>query len=604
VAKKIKGHARGKGGGSTVRELLERAAACQRAGHTAEAETICRRILEAKPDQPHAMYQLAVAAYQGRKDPVALKLLQRTVELAPDFAEAWTALGLVLCDRGRFDGALAAHRKAIELQPEMAAAHRAMGVALLAKGATEAGLAAYARAIELAPDSVALATELATALRTRGRVEQALAVARAIVGRLPDSSEAYGLFAIELHHSGQLEDSLASHRRAVGLAPDSAAAHTNLGVTLQALGDFEGAAASHRKAVELEPRNARAQHNLALVHMQSNRLDEAIACFRAAIAVEPGNADVHWNCALALLRAGKLREGWEELEWRWQASAFPSRQRHAAVWRWDGSELAGRRLLLWAEQGLGDTIQFVRYASLLSRPGARIVLECAPELERLMRSLSGIESIVTREGSPGEVDVQLPLLSVPRLFGTTTRSIPAAIPYLAPEAGDRERWRAELAGGEGLRVGLAWAGSPTHADDRNRSIAPELLEPLLELPGVRWFSLQVGARAGHAPRGPLTDLAPRLVDFAETAAVIANLDLVLSVDTAVAHLAGAIGAPVWTLLPYVPDWRWMLDRDDSPWYPTMRLFRQQHRGEWQPVIERVAAELTSYARRTPRTTTA
>jgi hypothetical protein len=264
--------------------------------------------------------------------------------------------------------------------------------------------------------------------------------------------------------------------------------------------------------------------------------------------------------------------------------------------RRDGSDLTGRRLLLWAEQGLGDTIQFVRYATQFARQGARLVLECAPQLERLMQSLSGIDSVVTRETSPGEFDVHLPLLSVPRLFGTTTHSIPAAVPYLAPAAADRERWRAELGGGEGLRVGLVWAGSPTHADDRNRSIAPELLEPLLELPGVRWFSLQIGARADHAPRGPLTDLAPRLVDFAETAAVIANLDLVLSVDTAVAHLAGAVGAPVWTLLPYVPDWRWMLDRDDSPWYPTMRLFRQQHRGEWQPVIERVAAELASSKR--------
>ncbi len=586
----------GKRKGSTVRDLLEQAAAYQQAGHTAQAEAICKRILEARPDQPHALYQLAVSAYQARKDPAAVAALQRAVQLKPDFAPAWNALGYVLRDQRQLDAALDAYRKALELEPEMVAAHQGVGATLLAGGQIEPALASFAKAIELAPDSVAVATELATALRSVGRGEQSLVVARETVRRLPESSEAHGLLAIELHHHGQFEDSVDSHRRALALSPDSAVAHTNLGVTLQALGDFTGAAASHRQAVALDPRNANAQHNLGRVLMQLNLLDEAVECHRAAIAGSPGNADAHWDCALAMLGAGRMREGWEELEWRWRAAAFPTPDRHTDRPRWDGSELSGRRLLLWAEQGLGDTIHFARYLPLLARPGASLALECAPHLERLMHSLAGIESVVTREGSARNLDgfdVHLPLLSVPRLFGTTPSSIPAKVPYLAADAADRERWRAELDGGDSLRVGVVWAGSATHANDRNRSIAPDLLEPLLALPGVRWFGLQVGDRAAQPTPGALTDLGPRLTDFAETAAVIANLDLVLTVDTAVAHLAGAIGAPVWVLLPHVPDWRWMLDREDSPWYPTMRLFRQQQRGEWQPVIERVAAELRS-----------
>ncbi len=560
-----------------------------------QAEAICKRILEERPDQPHALYQLAVSAYQARRDPAATQLLQRAVETKPDFVEAWNAAGFVLRDQGQLDAALAAYRKALGLRPDQVTAHLGVGATLLAKGNTEPALASYARAVDLAPDSVAVAAELAAALRNLGRSEQALAVAQAMVDRLPDSADAHGLLAIELHHAGRYQDSVTRHERATALAPDSALAHTNLGVTLQALDDFDGAAARHRRAVELDPRNPQARRNLGLVLMQLNQLEEAVACFRAAIAVTPSNPDIHWDCALAMLGAGHLREGWDEMEWRWGASAFPSTARHTERPQWDGSELAGRRLLMWAEQGLGDTIQFARYATLLARPGARLVLECAPHLQRLMQSLPGIESIVTREASPDDFDVHVPLLSVPRLFGTTTRSIPAKVPYLSADANDRARWRAELAVGDEVRVGLVWAGSATHANDRNRSVDPALLEPLLAVPGVRWFGLQVDDTAAPPP-DTVTNLGPRLVDFAETAAVIDNLDLVLTVDTAVAHLAGAVGAAVWVLLPYVPDWRWMLERDDCPWYPTMRLFRQQQRGEWQPVIERVSAELARLAR--------
>ena len=590
VPRRARRHGGGRRRGTTVRELLEEATRYQQAGRPGDAEAICRRILEVRPEQPHALCLLGIAAYQARKDPRAVQVLQRALELKPDFAPAHDALGSILRGQGHLDAALAAHRRALELDPQMVSAHQGLGAVLLARGEVGRALAAYEHAVALAPEAVGVAAELAEVLRRVGRTREAVAVARDAVARLPDSSEAHGLLAIALHHQGRLDDALASHRRAVELAPDAALAHTNLGVTLHALGDLEGAAAAHEHAVALDPRNARAQHNRGLVLMELGRLDDAVECLRAALVITPGDADLHWDQALALLGAGRLREGWDELEWRWQATAFPSTARHADRPRWDGSALAGRHLLLWAEQGLGDAIQLVRYVPLLARPGARVSVECAPELQRLLCSLPGVASVVSH-AEPGDFDVHLPLMSVPRLFGTTTRSIPATVPYLAPDLADRERWRAELAGEGELRAGLVWAGSPTHRNDRNRSIAPGLLEPLLAVPGVRWFGLQVGERAAPPPAGPMTDLGPRLADFAETAAVIANLDLVVTVDTAAAHLAGAIGAPVCLLLPHAPDWRWMQAREDSPWYPTMRLFRQERRGAWEPVIARVAAEV-------------
>lgn len=497
--------------------------------------------------------------------------------------------------QGRLDDALAVLRRVVDLSPGLDAAHRMMAAIHVARREPQRAVDTYRHALEAAPDALWASADLAALLRALGRGDQALAVAQATVAVLPASSEAHGLLAVELHHQGRLDESVAEHRRAVALAPDSAVAHTNLGVTLHARGDLEGAAACHATAVALDPRNARAHHNLALAHMATNRLDEAVDALRTALAIDPRNAELHWDHALALLGSGRLREGWEAFEWRWHTAALAPARRHVDVPRWDGSPLAGRRLLLWAEQGLGDTIQFVRYAALLTRHGERIVLECAPGLRRLLQAMPSFEAVVSPGESPGTVDVQLPLLSVPRLFGTTMRSVPATVPYLLPAAADRQRWAHALGGGAGLRVGVVWAGSPTHRNDRNRSIAPALLAPLLAVPGIDFFGLQVTADPGASPRG-LRNLGPSLVDFAETAAVIANLDLTITVDTAVAHLAGALGAPVWVLLPFAADWRWMRDRQDSPWYPSMRLFRQAAPGQWQPVIGRVADDLDRLAR--------
>lgn len=578
-----------KRGGATLRDVLAQASAYLEAGRFSDAETLCRKALEVRPEQPHALYILGLSVHHGRRDAEALRLVERAVETKPDFAEAHHGLGLLLQELGRSTEALVAHRRALELQPTLVAAHRGLAICHAERGEVEDALAAYARAREIAPDSAPLLSESAALLRRVGRADTALQMVANVAKRFPNSPDLQGLLAQELHHHGRLDESVAAHRRTIELAPTEAVAHTNLGVTLQARGDLEGAAQSHARATALDPRNARAQHNRALVAMEQNQMNDAEEAFAQALVAEPRDPDLHWDHALSLLRLGRLREGWEEFEWRWSAPGFACPPRHTGVPKWDGSALGNRRLLVHAEQGLGDTIQFCRYLPLLSRRSAEIVFECPPPLARLMGSLDGAAQIVHRDQSPGSVDVHVPLLSLPRLFGTTTGSIPANVPYLAAEESDRARWAEELPVTDGRpRVGFVWSGSATHRNDALRSMTSDHVARFLSKVDVSGFGLQV--EGGGGPAG-LTDLGGRLHDFAETAAVVANLDLVVTVDTAVAHLAGALGRPVWVLLPFAPDWRWLLGRDDSPWYPTMRLFRQTTRGDWDEVLVRVADAL-------------
>lgn len=336
------------------------------------------------------------------------------------------------------------------------------------------------------------------------------------------------------------------------------------------------------------------------------QIDEAIAAYRRALALNRGLAEAHNSLGLALLLQGEFLPGWDEYEWRWKMKDFPSPQRNLDQVQWTGQPLEGRTLLLHAEQGIGDTLQFIRYLPLIRRLGASIIVECPSELQRLIRPIaSGHRVGVTGQPLP-PFELHCPLMSLPRVFGTMLDSIPREIPYLRADADDIQTWKDRL--GEdlpSLKVGLAWAGSPNHAEDRYRSIALDRLGPLGQVPGIRFVSLQKGHAATQTNKLPhgmqLIDISEEINDFADTAALIANLDLVIAVDTAVAHLAGAMGAPVWVLLPFAPDWRWMLDREDSPWYPTMRLFRQPLRGDWDSVIARVVRALSIWTKSHART---
>jgi len=330
-------------------------------------------------------------------------------------------------------------------------------------------------------------------------------------------------------------------------------------------------------------------------------LDEAIAADRQAIAINPNFAEGHFNLGIALLECGDFEQGWPEYEWRQKCSEFNASFRRFSQPLWSGEEFRGRTILLHAEQGLGDTIQFIRYLPMLVRRGGRVLVEVQPALMGLLRQMRGVHQWIPRgEPLPG-FDVQCPLLSLPRLFATTVRTIPADVPYLLADPALVESWRQNLSTNvPGIKVGLAWAGNPEHKRDAMRSISLDRLAPLASVRGATFISLQKGGSALQSDQPPeglrLVNFSAELHDFADTAALMANLDVVIAVDTAIAHLAGAMGKPVWTLLPFAPDWRWLVDRKDSPWYPSMRLFRQPRIGDWGTVIGSVAGRLESLAR--------
>jgi Flp pilus assembly protein TadD len=471
---------------------------------------------------------------------------------------------VLLNERGRHDEAIAACRQAIAVRPDYPEAHNNLGNALQALGRFEEAVAAYRTALELRPDYTKAASNFGGALQGAGKLDEAGAVLRDLLKTTPDFAEA----------------------------------HNNLGGVLIEQGKFDEAIASIRRALSLRTDYLDAWNNLGNALMKQGRPDEAIAALRGALALNPDQPLLRFGLGSLLLLKGDFSEGWREYEQRWRVPEL-GLQRFAFVQpRWAGEPLDGRRILLWSEQGFGDTIQFARYAPEIVKRGGRIVLGVQPDLERLMRSMEGVERLVT-QAQPEEFDAHLPLLSLPLVLGTTVETIPAAVPYLHADAALVQRWRERISQhAEALKVGVVWAGRPTHKNDRNRSMPLEKLKALQAIDGIWLLNLQKGEtarRALEAPDAPtLTDWTSELNDFAETAALIECLDLVITVDTSVVHLTGALGKPVWVLLPFMPDWRWLLGRDDSPWYPSARLFRQPFAGDWDSVIEAVVRALQEH----------
>jgi hypothetical protein len=401
-----------------------------------------------------------------------------------------------------------------------------------------------------------------------------------------------------LLEQGRLDEAAAWCRRAIILKPDQPDAYVSLGTAYKEQGRLSEAVSCFRTALDLDPDFAGAHNNLSNVLRDQGHLDEAIAYFRTAISLKPDFADAHNNLAMALLARGDMSAGWEEYEWRWKTPHLIRAGRGFTQPQWCGEAAAGHVLLIHAEQGFGDTLQFCRYAALASARGLRVVLEVQPPLVRLLRSLPGVERVMARGEALPEFDLHCPMLSLPRAVGTTLETIPSAGSYLQADPLGVASWERRLAAMDrpGLRVGLVWAGNPRRhspaaaALDARRSIAPQRLAPLLDLPGLHWLSLQKDGPA--APEAfALTDFMAGMDDFADTAALVATLDLVISVDSAMAHLAAALGKPVWVLDRFDPCWRWLTGRRDSPWYPTLRLYRQPQPGDWDSVLAEVVHDL-------------
>jgi TPR repeat/Tetratricopeptide repeat len=460
---------------------------------------------------------------------------------------------------------------------------------------------------------------LGVALFNQGRIEEAVSQYRQALHFDPDKVEAHNNLANLLQHLGRLDEAVASYHQALRCRPDCAEAFTNLGTALTVLGRLDEAIACYRQALHFQPHCAEICNNLGLALIEQGKPEDALASFDQAVRIKPSYGEPRWNRSLLWLLGGDFANGWSEYEWRWTQPNMARRSFQQPGW--DGNALGGRTILLHAEQGLGDTLQFIRYVPLVQERGGHVILECHPALLRLLAGFPGIHQLIGQGSQLPAFDVQAPLLSLPRIFHTSLATIPSNVPYLKADPTLEAYWRRKMSGvrcpmsdvknassglghrtsniGRCFRIGIAWQGNPTHRYDRQRSIPARHFACLAKVPRVHVISLQKGPGTEQLPALggsiPILDLGNHLDDksgpFVDTAAVMMNLDLVITSDTAVAHLAGALGIPVWIALPAVPDWRWLLKREDSPWYPGTRLFRQTRCNDWEAVFESIAGEL-------------
>ncbi|HVI51971.1 MAG TPA: tetratricopeptide repeat protein [Candidatus Sulfotelmatobacter sp.] len=559
-------------------------------GRINEAEQSFRAALALNPDYAEALCNLGVALEELGRFTESEATCRQALELRPGYAEALLNLGMALKGQDRLEDAAASFRQAIAIAPRYAKAHCNLGVVLKELEQTDQALMSYGRALMIDPNSAETHLNLSNLLRDEERYEEALGACQEALRLKPNSPLAYMCVGNALNALKRFNEAAHAYAQAVRLKPDFAEAHSNMGNCLKEAGRFAEAEAACRTAVGIKPGYPQAHSNLGNVFKELNRLDDALACYETALACDPDYAQGHLNRGITRLLQGEMEAGWPDYEWRWKLRDWPQKLRHAEYPRWQGDAARGRTMLVWPEQGLGDLIHFIRYVPDLVRQGWNVVLESPTALYRLFARLDGVHAVPFGAPLP-PFDVQCPLMSLAGLMPGQ----PSANPYLAAEPETTRAWADRLKALPGRKVGFAWRGNPNLARDRNRSLPAEAFAPLVGLAGITPVILQKDARddelaALHLPDAHLV-AGPELADFADTAALMRGLDLVVGVDTAVCHLAGALGRPVWTLLEFAPDWRWQLRREDSPWYPSMRLFRQSAPGNWPSVLDKVRRRL-------------
>jgi tetratricopeptide (TPR) repeat protein len=611
--------------------ILQAALRQQQAGDRVQAERLCRQVLQAEPGNAEAWQLLGTVLYDSGKLPEAIDAFRRALSLCPTDASSHYRLALALASLGQRAPAIAHFRQALHLQPDHGEALAHLGVALAEEGQRQEAIACFQQALRLHPTAAPTLHNLGVAQAQEGRLAEAVESLERAVQCRPDYADAHYSLGTVLDQMGRQEEAIARFRRclqlqpnhagacnnlglglteakqpheavtllqhAIRLRPDMKEAHNNLGLTYTDLGRFAEAENCFREALRLDSRYAEAHSNLGNTYKEQGRLEEALACYQLTLWLKPDAVTTRYNRSLALLQQGNYAEGWKEYEWRWKRPQTPPRPFGQP--RWNGSCLPDKTILLWSEQGLGDTIQFVRYASVVKERVGRVIFYCPPPLVPLLSGCPGVDQIVAEGEIVTDFDVQAPLMSLPAICGTTLATVPADIPYVQVDPERVAAWRERLPGGDSFRIGIIWQGNPRHGWDRHRSAPLLSLEPLARLDGVSLVSLQKGP--GREQIGALgerftvldwgDELDASSGAFVDTAAVMQSLDLVVTVDTAAAHLAGALGVPVWLALARIADWRWLRDCDDTPWYPSMRIFRQKQVGDWRTVFEGMAEEL-------------
>ena len=556
-----------------------------------QAEAIYCEILKNDPENADILHHLGILYGQMGHFEAAIDSIQKAISINPNSAVFYFNLGLTFRNSGNQEKAIQSFMLAHELDSMNYDVCFNIGLEFQIMGRFDLAAFYYERAINVKPDSYEALSNLGAVFQHLGENEKAVETYKKAVLIKPDQAELYNNLAVALQNSKKFDEALDFYRMAIKLQPDFVNSYINMGSLLHEKNDINGAIENYQKAISLDPEYSESYYNLANVLQKQLKLDQAIELYRHVISKNFKHAKAHYNLGLALLLNGDLINGFKEFEWRWATDDFPEEKRIFNRPEWDGSEFKGKTLLIYAEQGIGDTIQFVRYLPFLKNLGGSIIFEVAPELSDLVFGMA--DKVIHKNEKPPHFDFHISIMSLPFLFKTSLETIPSNVPYikinqnLEKFSGLKKIIEKQS---KKFKIGIVWAGSPLHSNDHNRSCDLSNFAKLFKLDKCAFYSLQKGNRSNELNNYKnfnIENFDKYLIDFSYTAYIIKKLDLLITVDTACAHLAGALGKPVWLLLPFAPDWRWLLKDDKSPWYPSVRLFRQKRKGEWKIVFDNI-----------------
>jgi len=566
------------------------------AGKLEQAESGYRDLLKEDPDNADAIHLLGVICFQREALEEARELVTRAIRINGSVALYHANLGRIEKARGDIIKTIRAYRQSLTLMPDQADVNSDIAAVLIDAGECAEALQFAERALDLLPRFAAAKFNRGMALAGLGRYEAAISAFQATVQLDNGFADAYFQMALIHQESGHLDKAEGGYRNAISIDPSQIEAHCNLGNILRADGRLTEALQCYERALLVLPDVAEIHSNKGVALHELGEREQAIESYRRAIELDADDAEAHRNLSMALLQGDEYEEGWHESEWRWRTRHFVSIRRDWSKPQWSGEALAGKTILVYAEQGFGDSFQFSRYIPLIAGQGGHVIVEAPDTIEGVLRTIDGVEKLISPGAAMPEFDFHIPMMSLPRAFGTTIESIPAPHSYLSAPSEAVQIWRERFGGREEEhRIGIVWKGSSEHSGNLWRSPGLEVFRPLLSQEGHRFFSLQKDdgrkdlKEVGLAEQ--IIDLETGLNSFSDTAAVIAQLDLVITPDTSVAHLSGAMGCSTWIVLPHVAEWRWGIGRKDCPWYPSARLFRQSSPGDWGGVIRNLADEL-------------
>jgi tetratricopeptide (TPR) repeat protein len=581
---------------TSLQSKFDQALALHREGNLSDAERAYRKILQQRPNHADALHFLGVISVQTQRAEQGIELIKKSISFTPKNSPVHNSLGNALRSLNRHEEALASYDRAIELRRDYAAAYFNRGNALRDLKRLEEALKSYDTAFALKMDDAVAHYNHGNTLLELDRPEEAIASFDKAIARKTDYAEAYNNRGAALRDLKRSEEAIASFDRAIALKSDDAVAYYNRGNALLDLKRPGEALLTFDKAIALKSDYADAYNSKAAALQNLKDPESALEIYGKAIDLRPNNAAACWNQSLCFLQLGRFEQGWRQYEWRKKLDP-PIAARDFPKPLWLGREdIASKIVFVHCEQGLGDTLQFCRYLKLLEARGAMAIISVQQPLHRLLQQLGPAIRVINQDEIPSDFDYHCPLLSLPLALGTTLETIPAEQQYLRADEGRQSDWSARFPSGR-PRIGVVWSGSQTHKNDHNRSIGLKRFLPICDL-DANWICLQKEIPEEDAfaleQFRRIAVYNQHLRDFSDTAALIDQMDLIITIDTSVAHLAGALGKPVWILLPFNPDWRWMLDRQDSPWYPSARLFRQQRIDDWEGVIDRIKSELQCF----------